>query len=276
MSFKFSITLSSFKDLEPLNDTLKNLKKCQLGALEMYGEPRLVDVRQTLDLCQSYGLRICGITGMWGASGYESNRILLTSDKSTFDKTMEYIKSCIQMCNVLGGSVFNICIFNDYSYPEIDPNHRVYRGSVKKHFLSKIVEKLRELSRFAGDYGVDLLIEPLNRYSTPFCSTATDALFLANTVQEDNLGILLDTFHMNIEESSMRQTIEESRYLLKHMHISDNNRKMPGLGHINFGEIINSLKRINFGGFLSFEPYISSKDYQKDILYGIDTLTKVR
>ena len=70
---------------------------------------------------------------------------------------------------------------------------------------------------------------------------------------------------MNIEESSMTQTIEESRYLLKHMHISDNNRKMPGLGHINFGEIINSLKRINFGGFLSFEPYIFSKDYQKDI-----------
>ena len=276
MSFKFSITLSSFKDLEPLNDTLKNLKKCQLGALEMYGEPGLVDVRQTLDLCQSYGLRICGITGMWGASGYESNRILLTSDKSTFDKTMEYIKSCIQMCNALGGSIFNICIFNDNSYPEIDANHRVYPDYVKKRFLSKIVEKLRELSRFAGDYGVDLLIEPLNRYSTPFCSTATDALFLANTVQEDNLGILLDTFHMNIEESSMTQTIEESRYLLKHMHISDNNRKMPGLGHINFGEIINSLKRINFGGFLSFELYISSKDYQKDILYGIDTLTKVR
>lgn len=276
MSCKFSITLSSFKDLEPLNDTLKNLKKCQLDALEMYGEPRLVDVRETLDLCQSYGLRICGITGMWGASGYESNRILLTSDKSTFAKTMEYIRSCIQMCNVLGGSVFNICIFNDYSYPEIDPNHRVYPGSVKKHFLSKIVEKLRELSRFARDYGVDLLIEPLNRYSTPICSTATDALFLANTVQEDNLGILLDTFHMNIEESSMTQTIEESRYLLKHMHISDNNRKMPGLGHINFGEIINSLKRIKFGGFLSFEPYIFSKDYQKDILYGIDTLTKFR
>ena len=86
--FKFCITLSSFKDLEPLGDTLENLKKCQLTALEMYGEPKLVDIRKTRDLCQSYELRICGVTGMWGTIGSESERILLTSNRSTFNKTL--------------------------------------------------------------------------------------------------------------------------------------------------------------------------------------------
>jgi hypothetical protein len=62
--FNFCITLSSFKDLEPLGDTLEKLKKCQLTALEMYGEPKLVDIRKTRDLCQSYELKICGVTEM--------------------------------------------------------------------------------------------------------------------------------------------------------------------------------------------------------------------
>jgi D-psicose/D-tagatose/L-ribulose 3-epimerase len=104
---------------------------------------------------------------------------------------------------------------------------------------------------------------------------ATDALFLANAIEEDNIGILLDTFHMNIEEASMTQTIEDSQYLLKHMHVSDNNRKMPGLGHIDFGEIINSLNKVKFDGILSFEPYLFSKDYQKELSQGVDVLTKL-
>ena len=267
--------MSSFKGLEPLDDTLENLKKCQLTILEMYGEPKLVDIREIRDLCHSYEFTICGVTGMWGTTGAESDRILLTSNKSTFNKTLEYIKSCVLMCSVLGGNLFNICIFNDNSYPQIDTNHRIFPDYLKKRFLSKIVRPIKEVSRFARDYGVNLLIEPLNRYSTPICNMATDALFLANAIEEDNIGILLDTFHMNIEEASMTQTIEDSQYLLKHMHVSDNNRKMPGLGHIDFGEIINSLNKVKFDGILSFEPYLFSKDYQKELSQGVDVLTKL-
>jgi sugar phosphate isomerase/epimerase len=112
------------------------------------------------------------------------------------------------------------------------------------------------------------LIEPLNRYSTPACCTAYDATKIIETIADANVGLMLDTFHMNIEEDSLEETIANSRDL-RHIHMSDNNRKMPGFGHIDFGGIINSLKKIRFNRFLTFEPFIPNARYQSDIIRSI-------
>ncbi len=273
MGWKYSITLSSFRDIEPLKTTLDRMTLFGFEAVEMYGEPDSVDVRSVLDLFHSYNISISGITGMWGHASEESaRRKLVTCNKSIFSQTQDYIKKCISLCEKVDGNVFNVCLFNDDSLVQIDKNHGRVSESLKRELISTIIDPLREMSLFAKDRGVELLIEPLNRYSTPICTTSADAIYVVDSIAQENVGLLLDSFHMNIEEDSIGDTIINSRGLLKHMHLSDNNRKMPGYAHINFRDIVYALRELEFDRYLSFEPFIPDANYANDIRYGIELI----
>jgi len=273
MNQKYSITLSSFKDIEPLEVTLERMTMLRFDAVEMYGEPDSVDVSSILDLFHSYNIPIIGITGMWGyASKESSRRKLITRNKSIFLQTQDYIRKCISLCEKLDGKIFNVCLFSDDSLVQIDKNHARLSESLKRELMSTIVNPLREISIFAKDRGIDLLIEPLNRYSTPVCTTSTDAIYLVKSIAQENVGLLLDTFHMNIEEDSIEYSIKKSKGLLKHIHLADNNRKMPGFAHISFREIINALRELEFDGFMSFEPFVPDDHYENDIRSSIELI----
>jgi sugar phosphate isomerase/epimerase len=269
MSWQYSITLSSFRDIEPLNLTFKKLSSIHFEAVELYGEPDFIDERRFKDLIRSYDISVSGVTGMWGRANMRSiNRRLITRDGSVLSKTEDYVKKCIRLCEKMDGKTFNICLFSDDSLIGIDRNHEWLLDKKKKKLVSSVIMTLRQLARYARDHNVELLIEPLNRYSTPACCTAYDATKIIETIADANVGLMLDTFHMNIEEDSLEETIANSRDL-RHIHISDNNRKMPGFGHIDFGGIIKSLKKIRFNRFLTFEPFIPDARYQSDIIRGI-------
>jgi len=273
MNQKYSITLSSFKDIEPLEVTLERMTMLRFDAVDMYGEPDSVDVSSILDLFHSYNIPIIGITGMWGyASKESSRRKLITRNKSIFLQTQDYIRKCISLCEKLDGKLFNVCLFSDDSLVQIDKNHARLSESLKRELMSTIVNPLREISLFAKDRGIDLLIEPLNRYSTPVCTTSTDAIYLVKSIAQENVGLLLDTFHMNIEEDSIEYSIKKSKGLLKHIHLADNNRKMPGFAHISFREIINALRELEFDGFMSFEPFVPDDHYENDIRSSIELI----
>jgi D-psicose/D-tagatose/L-ribulose 3-epimerase len=153
-----------------------------------------------------------------------------------------------------------------------DANHKNLLRDEKRKFVSLLIEPLRELAKYASNYEVDLLIEPLNRYSTPICTDYKDAKYIVDLVDEENVGILLDTFHMNIEEDSIYDAVINSNTLLKLVHISDNNRKMPGFAHIDFESIIEALKKIKYSKFLTFEPTVQNTDYKYDIKLGLQFL----
>jgi len=275
MSWKYSITLSSFKNLEPIEKTLENLKYQGFDTVEVYGEPDLVDVKSISHILDSLSMDVSGVTGMWGksSSNYKSRK-LVTNDSYSLLVAQDYVKKCISLCNSLGGRTFNICLFSD-SPIIFDGNHKSLLREEKRKLLSALTDPLRELAKYARNFDVDLLIEPLNRYSTPICTNSEDAMCIVELVDQENVGILLDTFHMNIEEDSICDAIIKSNKMLKHIHISDNNRKMPGLAHIDFESIIAALKKINYMKFLTFEPNVQHIDYKNDIKYGLDFLKKL-
>lgn len=273
MNWKYSITLSSFKDIEPLKTTLKRMTMLGFDAVEMYGEPDSVDVGSIIDLFHSHNISVSGITGMWGCASKESSgRKLITRNKSIFFQTQDYIKKCIELCEKLDGNVFNICLFSDDSLVKVDKNHARLSESLKRELMSTIIDPVRELSLFAKDRGVELLIEPLNRYSTPVCTTSADAMYVVKSVAQENVGLLLDTFHMNIEEDSIEYSIKNTNGLLKHIHLADNNRKMPGFAHINFQEIVKALRELEFDRYISFEPFVPDAHYENDIRSGIELI----
>jgi D-psicose/D-tagatose/L-ribulose 3-epimerase len=274
---KYAMTLASFRRIEPIEDTLATLAEQGYDAVEMFGEPNEIDVKKLLDSLKSYGLSICGITGMWGSISRDGwKRRLLSRDPALVQASEQYVINCIEMCNILGGHEMNICLFAD-DRQGIDRTHTIISANEKELFGAKAVPLMKRLCRKATDYGIHLVLEPLNRYSTPYCATAKDAIAIAQQV--DSLGVLLDTFHMNIEEDLFQDAIQSSRKFLRHMHFADNNRKMPGFAHIDFFTIVQSLNEIGYDDYISFEPNIADKNYARATRYGLDftkTLVQIR
>ncbi len=270
---KYSITLASFRRLEPIEDTLAKLARQNYDALEMFGEPSEVDIKKLLDSLKSYRLPVSGVTGMWGSiSNNGWKRKLLSADPAIVRSSQEYVIDCIKLCNQLGGHALNVCLFAD-DRGGTDRTHRIISPTEKELFSAKAIPIMSRLAREALDYGIELLLEPLNRYSTPYCATAKDAITI--TQQVDSLGILLDTFHMNIEEDSFIDAIKESQRFLRHTHFADNNRKMPGFAHIDFSEIVKSLIKISYNRYISFEPNIADRNYEHATRYGLDFIKRI-
>ncbi|OLD33440.1 MAG: hypothetical protein AUI61_00940 [Thaumarchaeota archaeon 13_1_40CM_2_39_13_2] len=269
MVFKYSATLSSFRKIESIEQTLARLKEQGYDAVEMFGEPEQTNLGDLRETFASYDLPVCGITGMWGREGKEGwNRKLLSMDSRIVEQSENYVRKCVEMCQYLGGNEINVCLFADDGHV-FDANHRVLSEDQKKSAIERAIPILSSLTRFASDHNVELLVEPLNRYSTPHCTTAKDAIYIAQRINHDSLGILLDTFHMNIEESSFEQAITDSKDFLQHTHFSDNNRAMPGYAHLDFRSIVKTLNRIGYSKFVSFEPNLAHTGYESATLDGL-------
>jgi sugar phosphate isomerase/epimerase len=115
------------------------------------------------------------------------------------------------------------------------------------------VDTMRRCSLIAQDLGIHLLLEPINRYETNFINTAQDGLSLLEEIGQPAFKLLLDTFHMNIEESNLNATLKGAGQQLRYVHFADNNRLAPGRGHIDFPALMQTLSRINYNGFISAE-----------------------
>lgn len=264
---KYAITLASFRDIESIKDTLGRISGLGFDAVEMYGEPDKVDARKLQELFGSYNVAVCGVTGMWGAASVDGEKRKLLSAGAR-KGAEDYVKKCVQLCRSLGGRHLNVCLFADDGLSAFDKTHRPVPAQKKAAALDMAVPALKELADFAADHGITLVLEPLNRYSTPYCSSAQDALYVAGKVDYENFRIMLDTFHMNIEEDSFEHTILRSKDMLAHMHLADNNRRMPGYGHVDFGAIMGALVRADYDKYATFEPTLQG-DYGDQLKNGL-------
>jgi sugar phosphate isomerase/epimerase len=118
-----------------------------------------------------------------------------------------------------------------------------------------LAQLLDQAGNLAERKGVRLVIEPLNRYETDFLHNTAEGLAFIKKIGNPNLGLLLDTYHANIEESSRAEPFREASTAgrLWHVHIADNNRLPPGKGLIDFKTILSMLKECGYTGFLSAE-----------------------
>ncbi len=120
-----------------------------------------------------------------------------------------------------------------------------------------MIEAFKICTKKALEEGVRIAVEPLIRYETPLVNTVSQGLELIETVGAENLGLLLDTFHMNIEEPSIEESIRNCGDRIFHFHVADSNRWYPGAGHLDFRSILEGLYSTGYSGFVSgeFMPY---------------------
>lgn len=126
-------------------------------------------------------------------------------------------------------------------------------GASHERSMALLVEALKECSRIAAEANVRIAIEPINRYETDLIHTVEAGLGLIRKVDAGNLGILLDTFHMNIEEPVIEESIRTCGDRIFHFHVADSNRWYPGAGHLDFDSILRALFSTGYQGFVSGE-----------------------
>jgi sugar phosphate isomerase/epimerase len=100
---------------------------------------------------------------------------------------------------------------------------------------------------------VRLALEPINRYETSLVNSVPACLALIDDVGAGNFGVLADTFHMNIEDPSMTDSLRQAGPRLYHVHFADSNRWYPGAGHIDFAKLVHTLREIGYAGYISIE-----------------------
>ena len=172
---------------------------------------------------------------------------LTSENEETRRRGIEWMKRCVEITSNLGGDSVSGVIY--IAWGKITGKMRTEAE------WRRSVEALKEIARFAREYDVTLGVEPINRFETYFLNTASDAVKLVKDVGEPNVKVHLDTFHMNIEEKNFYDPIKETGDLLWHMHCCENDRGIPGTGHVDWDEVFQALSEINYDRWLVIESF---------------------
>ncbi len=130
---------------------------------------------------------------------------------------------------------------------------RLEGGLGKEEAYRLLVENTRRVAEGCEELGVKVFFEPLNRYETQLINTVEEGLRFLEDVGSENLYLLLDTFHMNIEEPVIEDSIRMAGEKIGHFHVADSNRLAPGMGHLDFASILHALWDAGYRGYLSAE-----------------------
>jgi D-psicose/D-tagatose/L-ribulose 3-epimerase len=139
-----------------------------------------------------------------------------------------------------------------YSYWPVDYAAPINKPAVRK----QSIKSMQELSDYARQYDITLLIETLNRFEQFLVNDAAEVLQYVKDVGKENVKVMLDSFHMNIEEDNMGDAIRSVGDYLGHFHIGECNRKVPGKGRMPWAEMGQALRDINYTGFVVMEPFV--------------------
>jgi sugar phosphate isomerase/epimerase len=123
----------------------------------------------------------------------------------------------------------------------------------QREALKRVGDCLLECASYGAQHGVALVLEPLNRYETSLLNNFRQTIEFLDDIAAENIGILADSFHMNIEEPSIAESLRFAGERIAHVHVADSNREAPGRGHIDFAEFVTTLTTIGYDGFYSAE-----------------------
>mgnify|MGYP001076466401 CR=1 FL=1 len=203
-------------------------------------DPMLVDVDALEALTREHGLRVPAIGT--GQAWNEEKLSFTDLDESVRRAAIERVKSHVPLA-----ARFNAVIIIGLVRGIIKP------GITQEQGMAWLCEALQECSTAANPFGVRLALEPINRYETTLVNSVAQGMALIDRVGADNFGLLLDTFHMNIEEPDILQSISTCGDRIFHFHVADSNRWYPGAGHLDFSGILSRLQSTGYDGFVSGE-----------------------
>jgi D-psicose/D-tagatose/L-ribulose 3-epimerase len=238
------VSMHNWMRPEPIERTLARMSRLGYDGIEISGEPGQYDVGHLNELLAEHGLECWGaVTLMMGG------RDLCHEDRYVRLGSVQYVKDCLTFVSQLGGKIVTVV---PSTVGKIVP-----MGSPADEWRW-CVDALRECQAHAETVGVRIGLEPLNRFETYFLNRCEQALALADAVGGD-IGVALDTFHMNIEEADLLAAIGLAGDRLVDLHVADSNRMPPGHGALDWDAIVRALHAIGYQGHLTAE-FVPSVD----------------
>ena len=226
---------------------IKKAAKLGFDVLEFQAQPLLnfedAYLKDLKKVADEYGIELTYSLGLDKAYDISSD------DAGVRDGGIEYLTAIMKKVSVMDGKLISGVSYAGWGVPAIS-------DISKERLTENSIGSMKKLMKTAEELNILYAVEAVNRFEGVVLNTASEAVNYVNAVGSKNIGVLLDTYHMNIEEFSIGDAIRCAGDKLIGFHVGENNRSVPGRGHLNWDEIFGALSEIGYKGRIVAEPFI--------------------
>jgi D-psicose/D-tagatose/L-ribulose 3-epimerase len=210
--------------------------------IELAGEPARADRAELPAALEEAGIRAVGITAicMWPTQ----ERDLAHPDADVRRRAVDYYRGCVDLAREVGAPAIGLIPAAVGRVDALEDRDREWEDAVAG---------TREVAAYAGEQGIAVGVEAVNRYETHLVRTAADALAFASDVGAPNVGVVLDAFHMQLEERDPAAAVAAAAPQMLALHLADSNRRGLGQGHLDAATIVRAARAAGYRGPLVFE-----------------------
>lgn len=277
MAYKYSFVLATlggsdgdvWKNTEEVLETIANAGYDGVDFdADPYADQTLFN--KATALAHSLGLATPAILNASAGWHAGEERDLASPDEIARQRAITHFKKCVDLA-----ATFDEPPLFQFSAVDYRTEYPVTSKPIDQ-LRKAFVESTREISKYAAAKNVCLAIEPLNRFEgyAGFMNTTPEVLGVIDEVGAENLGILQDFFHMNIEDGPLNDSFRLAADKLMHIHLADSNRQIPGTGHVDFLEFIRTLNAIDYAGYLSVDCLPPKPDWKTLVIRSIEFMKK--
>jgi sugar phosphate isomerase/epimerase len=219
-----------------------NARAYGFQGIEVGGRALKAHLEEYRALSREFGLPITSMCLGWDGC-------LLDADPKEREKAVTGMVELLRIGDEVGGANLIVPpIFGPARITDLRP----VKSAVDLEY--ELLEALlRRIAQEAAGLKSQLLLEPLNRYEMHLMNRVGEAAALARRVGSPNVAVMADFFHMNIEEADLHAALRENRDVVRHVHLADSNRKLPGQGHMPYADLFRTLREIGFEGPTALE-----------------------
>lgn len=206
-------------------------------------DPDLIDGNLVKQALRDHGLGavVCGAFG--------PTKDLTHEDVAVHEHCFRYLEKCFELCNL-----WEVDFMAGPMYAAVGKARMVPEEQRKREW-ELAVRNIQKVCVMAAKSGLSIALEPLNRFESDMINTAADVMRFIGDVNHNNAKVLLDGFHMTIEERDMAQAIKTVGDKLIHVQVSENHRGIPGTGLTPWKDLANGLKSIDYKGAIVIESF---------------------
>jgi len=226
-------------------DLVYKIKNMGFDIIEVPIENKsLIDWPKLKDLIQQLRLKVTI------NKTFESKKDISSNNPTIRSNGLKYIRECIEIAAFMGSPIFGGPLYSAVG------KTRFISDEQRKRERGFCVDNLRLAGKTAADFGIILGLEPLNRFESDMVNTVDQALSIVQEVDTPNLKIQLDTFHANIEEKNIGDSIRKiGKDLLCHIQGNESDRGTPGTGNLDWVGIKEALTDIEYNGAIVIETF---------------------
>jgi sugar phosphate isomerase/epimerase len=253
---KYSYVLpdpASYRDWDEFDGDLACMKKAGYDAVELQiADPALFDEDRVRRSLRRVDYAMCAF--QTGSTYYSRGNCLSTADETVRRRTVELLKSFVDLASRWNA----VIVFGSLQGRLSDePNRPTGEARIR--------EALEEVGRHAAEQHAILAFEPVNHGEVGFHTTIAEAACLVRKLSLPSVRMMVDTFHMNIEEKDMLAPLKDIRDILAHVHLSETNRDVLGVGHWPTAAFLGELARIGYRGHCTVGVYNTRRSRRESI-----------